>query len=190
MSTEKQQTFSSTKDLKRTLGKKELMGIAIGQIIGAGIMSMMGVAIAMTGRSANLAFMLSAVFTMCTFFPSIFITSCIRMRGGMYTQFAIFAGDKWAGYYSVVYFITNMSLAMYALSFAQYAIALLPSGGSEKVIALIVGTAFFVLNYFGGHHLLYPQLLRRGPDGQDPEPAGCCTGSLAVHVRRIRPASC
>ncbi len=149
MSTEKQQTFSSTKDLKRTLGKKELMGIAIGQIIGAGIMSMMGVAIAMTGRSANLAFMLSAVFTMCTFFPSIFITSCIRMRGGMYTQMAIFAGDKWAGYYSVVYFITNMSLAMYALSFAQYAIALLPSGGSEKVIALVVGTAFFVLNYFG-----------------------------------------
>ena len=136
MSTEKQQTFSSTKDLARTLGKKELMGIAIGQIIGAGIMSMMGVAIAMTGRSANLAFMLSAMFTMCTFFPSIFITSCIRMRGGMYTQFAIFAGDKWAGYYSVVYFITNMSLAMYALSFAQYALALLPTGGSQKVIAL------------------------------------------------------
>ena len=149
MSTEKQQTFSSTKDLKRTLGKKELMGIAIGQIIGAGIMSMMGVAIAMTGRSANLAFMLSAVFTMCTFFPSIFITSCIRMRGGMYTQFAIFAGDKWAGYYSVVYFITNMSLAMYALSFAEYALALLPTGGNQKVIALIVGTLFFVLNYFG-----------------------------------------
>ena len=69
MSNEKQQTMSSTKDLARVLGKKELMGIAIGQIIGAGIMSMMGVAIAMTGRSANLAFMLSAVFTMCTFFP-------------------------------------------------------------------------------------------------------------------------
>ena len=150
MSTEKKAPVaSSTKDLARTLGKKELMGIAIGQIIGAGIMSMMGVAIAMTGRSANLAFMLSAVFTMCTFFPSIFITSCIRMRGGMYTQMAIFAGDKFAGYYSVVYFITNMSLAMYALSFAEYALALLPSGGSEKVIALIVGTAFFVLNYFG-----------------------------------------
>ena len=94
MSTATKQTFSSTKALNRTLGKKELMGIAIGQIIGAGVMSMMGVAIAMTGRSANLAFMLSAVFTMCTFFPSIFITSCIRMRGGAYTQFAVFAGDK------------------------------------------------------------------------------------------------
>ena len=150
MSTEKKAPAgSSTKDLARTLGKKELMGIALGEIIGAGVMSMMGVAIAMTGRSANLAFMLSAVFTMCTFFPSIFITSCIRMRGGMYTQMAIFAGDKWAGYYSVVYFITNMSLAMYALSFAQYALALLPTGGSQKVIALVVGTLFFILNYFG-----------------------------------------
>ena len=148
MSTEKNQTMSSTKDLARVLGKKELMGIAIGQIIGAGIMSMMGVAIAMTGRSANLAFMLSAVFTMCTFFPSIFVTSCIRMRGGMYTQMAIFGGDKLAGYYSVVYFITNMSLAMYALSFAEYAIALVP-GVPEKAIALIVGTLFFILNFFG-----------------------------------------
>ena len=137
MSTEKKAPAgSSTKDLARTLGKKELMGIAIGQIIGAGIMSMMGVAIAMTGRSANLAFMLSAVFTMCTFFPSIFITSCIRMRGGMYTQMAIFAGDKWAGYYSVVYFITNMSLAMYALSFAQYALALLPTGGATVILGV------------------------------------------------------
>ena len=42
MSTEKKAPVgSSTKDLARTLGKKELMGIAIGQIIGAGIMSMM-----------------------------------------------------------------------------------------------------------------------------------------------------
>ena len=140
--------MSSTKDLARVLGKKELMGIAIGQIIGAGIMSMMGVAIAMTGRSANLAFMLSAVFTMCTFFPSIFVTSCLRMRGGMYTQMAVFAGDKLAGYYSVVYFITNMSLAMYALSFAQYAVALIP-GVPEKIVALVVGTLFFILNFFG-----------------------------------------
>ena len=116
MSTATKQTFSSTKDLNRTLGKKELMGIAIGQIIGAGVMSMMGVAIAMTGRSANLAFMLSAVFTMCTFFPSIFITSCIRMRGGAYTQFAVFAGDKWAGYSSVVSVIGNMSLAYLILT--------------------------------------------------------------------------
>ena len=151
MSTEKKvPAGSSTKDLARTLGKKELMGIAIGQIIGAGIMSMMGVAIAMTGRSANLAFMLSAVFTMCTFFPSIFITSCIRMRGGMYTQMAIFAGDKWAGYYSVV-LLHHQHVpgnVRSVLRSVLQSLCFLPAA-AEKVIALVVGTAFFVLNYFG-----------------------------------------
>lgn len=148
MSSEKNQSYSSTKDLNKTLGKKELAGIAIGQIIGAGIMSMMGVAIQMTGRSANLAFMLSALFTMCTFFPSIFICSCIRMRGGQYSQMGIFVGDKAAGYYALIYLFTNMSLAMYALSFAQYFIALVP-GINERVVAVLTATVFFILNYFG-----------------------------------------
>ncbi len=139
---------SSTKDLNRTLGKKDLMGIAIGQIIGAGIMSMMGIAIDYTGRSANLAFMLSAVFTMCTFFPSIFISSCIRMRGGLYTQFGIFAGERWSGYYGIIYIITKMTLAMYSLSFAQYFIALVP-GVPEKVVAIAVATFFIGLSFFG-----------------------------------------
>ncbi|AZO94485.1 hypothetical protein D7D81_07700 [Halocella sp. SP3-1] len=38
----------STRDLKRVLGFWDLMGTAVGQIIGAGIMSLAGVAIAMT----------------------------------------------------------------------------------------------------------------------------------------------
>ena len=124
------------------------MGIAIGQIIGAGIMSMMGIAINYTGRSANLAFMLSAVFTMCTFFPSIFISSCIRMRGGLYTQFGIFVGERWSGYYGIIYIVTKMTLAMYSLSFAQYFIALVP-GAPEKAVALGVATFFIGLAFFG-----------------------------------------
>ena len=51
--------YSSTKDLKRVLGRKELMGIAIGSIIGSGIMVQMGTGIELTGRSANIAFLLS-----------------------------------------------------------------------------------------------------------------------------------
>ena len=50
--------YSSTKDLKRVLGRKELMGIAIGSIIGSGIMVQMGTGIELTGRSANIAFLL------------------------------------------------------------------------------------------------------------------------------------
>lgn len=70
------------------------------------------------------------------------------MRGGQYTQMGIFAGEKMSGYFAVVYLITNMSLAMYALSFAQYFIALVP-GVNEKLVAILVATLFFIFNFFG-----------------------------------------
>lgn len=147
MATEKM-TYQSTKDLKRVLGRKELMSMAVGQIIGAGIMSMIGIGIAMTGRSINLAFMIAAVITIIGAVPTILVTSCIRMRGGLYTQMALFANDTIAGAYSVVAIIGNMSLSMYALSFAEYFIALVP-GANAKVVAVVVAILFFLFNFFG-----------------------------------------
>ena len=47
---------SSTKQLKQTLGFWDLMSTAIGQIIGAGIMTLLGSAIALTGRSVPISF--------------------------------------------------------------------------------------------------------------------------------------
>ena len=42
---------SSTKQLEQKLGFWDLMGSAVGQIIGAGIMSLLPAAFAVTGRS-------------------------------------------------------------------------------------------------------------------------------------------
>lgn len=56
--------LTSTKELKRTLGFWDLMGASMGQIIGAGIMSLTGIAIGMTGRSAPLAFILSTAMVL------------------------------------------------------------------------------------------------------------------------------
>ena len=47
---------NTTKDLNRTLKKGDLMSIAVGQIIGAGVMVMSIAALGMTGRSVNIAF--------------------------------------------------------------------------------------------------------------------------------------
>ena len=52
---------NSTKELKRVLGFKELFSTAVGQIIGAGIMSLMGAAIAQTGRSICIAFFIDLI---------------------------------------------------------------------------------------------------------------------------------
>ena len=59
----------STKDLKRVLGKKELFAVAVGQIIGAGIFSLLPSAIGLTGKSASLAFLAAFVLTVFTISP-------------------------------------------------------------------------------------------------------------------------
>ncbi len=137
-----------TKDLKRVLGRKDLMSIAVGQIIGAGIMSLTGVAIGMTGKSVPLSFMVAAIFTIIMSVPIIIIGGTVRMRGGQYTQVAILAGQKWAGIYMITYIFSNVALAMYAISFAQYAQSLIP-GVPLMPTAIIMLTVFYILNLMG-----------------------------------------
>ena len=76
---------TSTKDLKRVLGRGDLMSIAVGQIIGAGIFALAGIAIAMTGKSVNIAFMIAALLVVLMSITQIIISGTIRMRGGFYT---------------------------------------------------------------------------------------------------------
>ena len=60
----------STKQLRRVLGKKELISMGIGQIIGSGVFSLTGVAIGYTGRSVILAFYLERCFRWQLQFPA------------------------------------------------------------------------------------------------------------------------
>ena len=73
---------SSTKQLKQCLGFWDLMGASVGQIIGAGIMTLLGAAISMTGRSVPVAFLIAAVITICQYAPLVFIAGTVRRRGG------------------------------------------------------------------------------------------------------------
>jgi len=138
----------STKDLKRVLGFGDLMSASIGQIIGAGIMSLMGVAIAMTGRSAMLSFIIAAVLVIGTTLPAVFICGTLRLRGGDYTQAALLGNTTFGGISMFLSFFTNVSLAMYALSFADYFLRFVPNVPSRLVAALVF-TLFWLLNMFG-----------------------------------------
>lgn len=137
----------STKELRRELGRKELMGIACGQIIGAGIMALVGVGIGMTGRSVNIAFVVAAVFVIVLSVPMLFLTSCLRLRGGEYTQAYLLCGPKFAGFWTMIYIVRNIALSVYAISFADYVLSLFPTL-PHKAIALGVATFFFVINIF------------------------------------------
>ncbi|MDR1902706.1 MAG: APC family permease [Treponema sp.] len=139
----------STKELKRVLGFGDLMGIAIGQIIGAGIMSLMGIGIGLTGRSVTLAFLIAAVFAILSIIPIIITSGTLRLRGGLYTVTGLLAGKRFAGIYIILFIISNVAIALYALSFANYFLDLLMPGGNGKIVAILCITVFYVLNFFG-----------------------------------------
>lgn len=138
----------STKQLKQVLGFGDLMGASVGQIIGAGIMTLLGAAMAMTGRSIPIAFLIAAVLTIFQYLPLLLISGTVRLRGGQYTQVAMLAGEKFAGAYIIMFIFSNLSLSMYAISFASY-FASLFGLGNERAIAFVVLTVFYILNCFG-----------------------------------------
>ncbi|MDF9867470.1 APA family basic amino acid/polyamine antiporter [Bacilli bacterium PM5-3] len=142
------ENHSSTKELKQVLGFSHLLTTAIGQIIGAGIMTLLGAAIAMTGRSVPIAFVIAAVLTVLVLIPLIIISGTVRVRGGQYTMVGLLAGEKMAGVFVILFIASNISMAMYGISFANYFIPFF-GVGTTKVVAITVLTIFFVLNVFG-----------------------------------------
>ncbi|MEG1862133.1 MAG: APC family permease [Oscillospiraceae bacterium] len=148
------------KDVKKTLGRMDLMSIAVGQIIGAGVMTMSIKALGMTGRSVNIAFVVAAVFTVFGAFPAIFASSVLRMRGGLYTQAVVFVGEKFAGFYTMTTILAKLSMSMFAVGIVDYAIGLIPGIKPYKIaVTFVVMTAFFILNFFGTAYMAKVQSL-------------------------------
>ena len=135
---------------KRTLGRMDLMSIAVGQIIGSGVMVMSIAALGMTGRSVNIAFVIAAILTIFNSLPSIYMGSTIRVVGGMYSQAAIFCGGPFAGFYSFVAIFSSMSMAMFATGLVSYLGSLIPMFQSNSTMwSVLMFIAFTILNLMG-----------------------------------------
>lgn len=142
------QTKGNGQSLNRCLTFRDLMSASIGQIIGAGIMSLTGAGIALTGRSLPISFILSAVLVCFNVIPFILINSTVRLNGGSYTLISLLFSKKIGGFYAIVFTMSQLALAMYALSAADYLMGLIGMG-NRTIIALIILTLFYVLNLFG-----------------------------------------
>ena len=144
----KEKKMLTTEDLNRTLGKKELYSIAFGHVIGSGVFSLIGIGIGYTGKSAWIGILLSAVFILLQALPFIVMAGTARFRGGYYSMMGTLWGPKFAGFYIVIFFASNVSLAMYAISFAQYLQGVLPQVPIVPV-AVACLTVFFITNLLG-----------------------------------------
>ena len=113
-------------DGSKSLGRGDLLAIAIGNVIGGGVMTMTGLAIGITGRSIVLSYIICAVMVTIVALPQFFLSGTIRMNGGFYTQAAMFGGKWFAGLYSVVFVSYFFGATMYSASFADYVLSAFP----------------------------------------------------------------
>lgn len=134
--------------LIRNIGFWGLMGIAVGQIIGAGIMTMTGIAIGMTGTGVALAYIISALLTLFTNYPTAVLGACVPTTGGQYRYISRLWGKELGFVFLVTYIISNLTIALYALSFASYMVSLV-SGVSETLVAAAILIFFYVVNMVG-----------------------------------------
>ena len=118
MSTERQES-----KLIRNIGFWPLMGIAYGQIIGAGIMTQTGIAIGMTGTGVVLAYIISAVCTTFQNFPTAILGATVPVSGGEYRYISRLRGKKWGFVYLATYVVSKLTIALYALSWASSLVA-------------------------------------------------------------------
>lgn len=133
-----------------TLGFMDLMSIAVGQIIGAGVMVMSISALGMTGRSVNIAFMIAAVFTLFSTIPTVFVASVARFHGGVYSQYAVFVHPIFAGFMQYTGLLSSVGLGMFGLGLASYIGMLIPAIRDNQIMwAVIFMLIFFALNWFG-----------------------------------------
>lgn len=135
-------------NLKRNITFWPLMGIAVGQIIGAGVMTMTGIGIGMTGTGVALAFILSSMITLIANIPTTVMGAAVPTTGGAYRYVSRLRGKKFGFVYTVTYIIANLTIALYALSFASY-IGYIFTGVNERVIAALILIVFFVVNIVG-----------------------------------------
>ncbi len=137
-----------TPTLKRVLSGWDVFFIAIGQIIGAGVVALTGIAIGMTGPAVIFAYIGSAVLVIVVTLLIMMAGSVLPVVGAYYAWTSRLAGG-WIG--SLVLFLTllaSVSLSLYGSSFGLYLNPLFPQLSAEQWGIAII-TALYLANLFG-----------------------------------------
>lgn len=125
-----------------------LVCIAAGNVIGAGIITTTGLAIAKTGRSVWISYGLAILCGFLWLVPVIFFSSCMKYKGGAYAQIGTLMGPRAAGVYSLWWLPMFLMQGMMGLALGMYINSVLPMIPA-RVAGIVAMTLFFILNLFG-----------------------------------------
>ncbi|MDO5416359.1 MAG: APC family permease [Lachnospiraceae bacterium] len=131
-----------------TLKKSDLYAISLGYVIGAGIVTLVGPAIALTGMSAWLAYFVAIIFGFIINLPAVFVTSSLRMAGGPYSMLAGLGGKRLAGMYALTFLTTVINMGGFGIAIGWYVNTLWPFIPA-KAAGIAAITFFYLVNLMG-----------------------------------------
>jgi APA family basic amino acid/polyamine antiporter len=133
---------------KKGLGLISLVALAAGQVIGAGVVTLVGAAVGITGQAVWLAYVGAVVMGFIIILPYLILSSMIRVKGGSYTFVATLLGEKMGGLFGMAFTMNVFATGMIGLGFGQYFAALFP-GANVRLVAVVTISVFFVFNLLG-----------------------------------------
>ncbi len=136
----------------KNLGKVELYAIAVGTVVGAGVITLIVPAIKMTGYSAWLAYLGAIIMGFFMISPYVFAASTVRVSGGIYSLLNGLSGPKIGGIFALVSLIQPFVIALFGTSTAAYLCDTIPALNTTFwKIAIGVGVLFlfYYINMMG-----------------------------------------
>lgn len=130
------------------LGGFELYTIAIGTVLGAGIITMLPAAIGQMGMKAGVWFAIMCIVGFIYVLPYLICASALRFGGGATSIAGALGSPFLGGLYGLGYCLTPFALGVYGTSLANYVTALFPDW-NVKIIAVAVLTVFLIMNILG-----------------------------------------
>ncbi len=136
------------KSAQQGFGFATLVFMGTGAVIGAGIVSYVGIAVGYTGRATWIAYAVAILLGFLANLPLILMTTAARIKGGNYSFMATTLGDLWGGFYGISQILSVLVFSNFALAAGAYLTIVFPSV-SQKMWGYVTITLFMAVNLFG-----------------------------------------
>jgi len=130
------------------LGKAELYALGLGQVIGVGVITLVGPCASYAGKSTWLAYLIAVILGFVSLIPYIFLTNTLRFGSGIYSYCASTLDYRVSGMLAITFIPTTMGMASLGTSFGMYFNSLFPAV-SGKVAGVGILIVFFLINLGG-----------------------------------------
>ena len=138
----------SKRPLPRVLTAWDVFFIAVGQIIGAGVIALTGIAIGMTGPAVIFAYLAAAVLVLIVTLLIMMAGTVLPATGAYYVWTSRLSGGWLGSIVLLLILLASVSLSLYGSSFGLYLNPLFPvlSANSWGVVVIAL---LFLANLFG-----------------------------------------